>query len=63
LIFLSLDNEGSLCYIGLSGNGQDLNGFIDSLNGYLQSHNSLPVNINVTNNPNNNGRRIPNVNE
>src|SRR5690606_3274183 len=61
------NNEGTLGCIGLSGNAQGLTDFRNTLNGYLNNgRTSLPVNINITNNPNNNGRsgrRIPNVNE
>jgi hypothetical protein len=58
--------EGTLGCIGLSGNGQNLNRFKNALNGHLQKRSSLNVNINIYNNPNNNGRsggRIPNINE
>jgi RHS repeat-associated protein len=60
------NNEGTLGCIGLSGNAQNLNSFRNTLNGYLRNRNSLLVNINIKNNPNNNGkngRRTPNVNE
>ncbi|MGS2764687.1 hypothetical protein [Sinomicrobium sp. M5D2P9] len=60
------NNEGTLGCIGLSGNARELNAFKDTLNGYLENQNSIQVNINITNNPNNNGRsgkKIPNVNE
>jgi RHS repeat-associated protein len=60
------NNEGTLGCIGLSGNGATLNQFVNSMNHYLEGKTSLPVNINIQNNPNNNGRsgrRIPNVNE
>jgi len=60
------NNEGTLGCIGLTGNAQGLTDFRNTLNGYLQNRSSLPVNINITNNPNNNGRngtRIPHVRE
>ncbi|WP_461533108.1 hypothetical protein [Sinomicrobium sp.] len=60
------NNEGTLGCIGLSGNGRELNAFKDALNEYLEDRNSIRVNINISNNPNNNGRsgkKIPNVNE
>lgn len=60
------NNEGTLGCIGLSGNGATLNQFVNTMNHYLEGRTSLPVNINIQNNPNNNGRggrRIPNVNE
>ncbi|CAN5193107.1 hypothetical protein BH09BAC2_BH09BAC2_18840 [soil metagenome] len=60
------NNEGTLGCIGLSGNGATLNQFVNSMNHYLEGKTSLPVNVNIQNNPNNNGRsgrRIPNVNE
>jgi RHS repeat-associated protein len=60
------NNEGTLGCIGLTGNAQGITDFRNTLNGYLQNRSSLPVNINITNNPNNNGRngtRIPHVRE
>jgi RHS repeat-associated protein len=61
------NDEGTLGCIGLSGNGQGLTDFRTVLNNYLSNgRTSLPVNINIANNPNNNGRsgrRLPNVNE
>ncbi|WP_430613531.1 hypothetical protein [Flavobacterium sp. JP2137] len=60
------NNEGTLGCIGLSGNAQNLNSFSGTLNGYLKNRGAVPVNININNNPNNNGRsgrKIPNVNE
>ncbi len=60
------NNEGTLGCIGLSGNAQQLNSFRNRLNSYLDDYSSIPLNLNITNNPNNNGRngnRIPNVNE
>lgn len=60
------NNEGTLGCIGLTGNAHNLTDFKNTLNGYLQNRSSLPVNINITNNPNNNGRngtRIPHVRE
>jgi hypothetical protein len=60
------NNEGTLGCIGLTGNAQDLTDFRNAFNGYLRNRNSLPVNINILNNPNNNGRngtRIPHVRE
>lgn len=60
------NNEGTLGCIGLSGNAATLTSFSTQLQGYLQNLSSIPANINITNNPNNDGRggtRIPNVNE
>ncbi len=61
------NNEGTLGCIGLSGNSEELNNFRSTLNGCLNDdRTSLPVNINITNNPNNNGLnggRVPNINE
>ncbi|GGF30308.1 DUF6443 domain-containing protein [Flavobacterium limi] len=60
------NNEGTLGCIGLSGNATQLNSFSTAVQGFLQNSNSIPTTINITNNPNNNGRSgttIPNVNE
>lgn len=60
------NNEGTLGCIGLSGNGTTLTDFRDNLNNLIKSTGPVPVNINIQNNPNNNGKsgkKIPNVNE
>ncbi len=60
------NNEGTLGCIGLSGDATQLNSFSTAVQGFLQNTTSIPANINITNNPNNNGTsgtRIPNVNE
>jgi hypothetical protein len=60
------NNEGTLGCIGLSGDATQLNAFSTAVQGLLQNNTSIPATINITNNPNNNGRsgtRIPNVNE
>jgi RHS repeat-associated protein len=60
------NNEGTLGCIGLSGNATQLGAFSTAVQGFLQNKTSIPATINITNNPNNNGRsgtRIPNVNE
>lgn len=60
------NNEGTLGCIGLGGNAAQLSTFSTTLQSYLQNGSSVPLNINITNNPNNNGRngtRIPNINE
>ena len=60
------NNEGTLGCIGLSGNATQLSALSTAVQGFLQNKTSTPATINITNNPNNNGRsgtRIPNVNE
>lgn len=60
------NNEGTLGCIGLSGNATQLRSFSSTVQNLLQSTSSIPATINITNNPNNNGRsgtKIPNVNE
>jgi hypothetical protein len=57
---------GTLGCIGLSGCAKDLSNFRNTINNNLDKRGSLPVNINITNNPNNNGRsgkKIPNIHE
>ncbi|GAB4260468.1 MAG: hypothetical protein Kow0079_17400 [Vicingaceae bacterium] len=60
------NREGTLGCIGLNGNAVQLRTFRDIIRTYLQTHNSINTNINITNNPNNNGRtgnNIPNIQE
>jgi hypothetical protein len=60
------NNEGTLGCIGLGGNAETLNRFSTQLQEQIQNNGSVPTNINIDNNPNNNGRngrRIPNVRE
>ena len=60
------NNEGTLGCIGLTGDGQALSNFRNSLNSFLRTQALIPVIINIDNNPNHNGRnggRIPDVNE
>jgi RHS repeat-associated protein len=60
------NNEGTLGCIGLSGGAGQLNAFSTAVQGFLQNSTSIPATVNITNNPNNNGRngtRIPNINE
>lgn len=60
------NNEGTLGCIGLSGNSQQLNSFIKNLNNNLLRYKFIPLNINIQNNPNNNGRsktKTPNIRE
>ncbi|SHM44419.1 DUF6443 domain-containing protein [Flavobacterium chilense] len=60
------NNEGTLGCIGLSGNSSQLSAFSAAVQGFLQNSKSIPATVNITNNPNNNGRngtKIPNVNE
>jgi RHS repeat-associated protein len=60
------NNEGTLGCIGLTGQAAELTSFRDTLQNMLQSSTAIQTNINITNNPNNNGRngnRIPNIRE
>ncbi len=60
------NNEGTLGCIGLSGNKNHLKSFVKSVNNSLLRYQSISLNINIKNNPNNNGRnktKIPNVRE
>jgi len=47
---------GTLGCIGLTGDAASLTSFRTKMNSYLSNHNSINVNVNITNNPNNNGR-------
>ncbi|MGD1320755.1 hypothetical protein [uncultured Chryseobacterium sp.] len=60
------NNEGTLGCIGMSGDQIVLTTFRNTLNSMLKTGGPVPVNINIKNNPNNNGKsgaKIPNVNE
>nr|WP_298656246.1 hypothetical protein [uncultured Flavobacterium sp.] len=60
------NNEGTLGCIGMSGSATQLNGFVRNLNSVLKYQTSVPATLDITGNPNNNGRsgaKIPNVNE
>jgi len=60
------NNEGTLGCIGVSGNASSLKGLRDNLRSVLKYQTSIPTNINITGNPNNDGTsgtKIPNVNE
>ncbi|WP_312769574.1 RHS repeat-associated core domain-containing protein [Epilithonimonas sp.] len=60
------NNEGTLGCIGMSGDKIVLTNFRDTLRSMIKTGGPVPVNINIQNNPNNNGRsgtKIPNVNE
>jgi RHS repeat-associated protein len=60
------NNEGTLGCIGLSGNSMILKDFVNLLKSILQVQPTIPTNINIINNPNNDGRdkeKLPNVNE
>ncbi|MPT35489.1 MAG: hypothetical protein E2604_10470 [Flavobacterium sp.] len=60
------NKEGTLGCIGFAGNAMILTEFRDTLNSMLKVDKTIPTNINITNNPNNNGRsgkKLPKVNE
>ncbi|WP_294315629.1 DUF6443 domain-containing protein [uncultured Chryseobacterium sp.] len=60
------NNEGTLGCIGMSGDKIVLTNFRDTLRSMIKTGGPVPVNINIQNNPNNNGKsgtKIPNVNE
>jgi RHS repeat-associated protein len=60
------NNEGTKGCIGLSGDANQLNSFKGRMNKILGSINSISVDINILDNPNNNGRRnnrLSNANE
>lgn len=61
------NNEGTLGCVGLSGNAPILNEFKNVLNEVLKNQLSIPTNINIINNPNNDGRKnkinIKNIHE
>ena len=51
------NNEGTQGCIGLCGNSDALKDFRDKTNYFLKTQKSIPTNINIINNPNNNGRK------
>jgi hypothetical protein len=60
------NNEGTLGCIGVLGNAATLTRIATNLNMVLRQQKSINTTINITGNPNNNGRsgkKIPNVNE
>ncbi len=60
------NNEGTLGCIGMSGDKIVLTNFRDTLRSMIKTGGPVAVNINIQNNPNNNGKsgtKIPNVNE
>jgi hypothetical protein len=60
------NNEGTLGCIGLSEDSQQLKSFVKNINNSSSKGRSIPLNINIQNNPNNNGRnkiKIPRIRE
>lgn len=47
---------GTLGCIGLTGDGPQIKQFESAMKGYLKTHKSIQVDINIAGNPNNNGK-------